>query len=157
MTDTLGLLLKVKVLPANVTDRDGGEMLLKEYREAQPGLRLHLFVDGGYKGKWETLVKKTFGHTVEVIQRPDANIRGYWLPVGQTLTPEQIATFRGHRKFMPLPRRWVVERSFAWLSFNRRLNREYDLLPRTTEGFIMLAFIRIMIRRVASLEAKKAA
>ena len=145
------------MLPANVTDRDVGEMLLKEYRKAQPGLRLQLFVDGGYKGKWETLVKKTFGHTVEVIQRPDADIRGYWLPAGQTLTPEQSATFRGHRKFMPLPRRWVVERSFAWLSFNRRLSREYDLLTRTTEAFIMLAFIRIMIRRVASLEAGKAA
>lgn len=142
------------MLPANVTDRDGGQLLLSEYHQAQPGLRLHLFVDGGYKGKWETWVKTTFGYTVQVIQRPDANIRGYWLPEGQALTPEQIKTFRGHRSFIPLPRRWVVERSFAWLSFDRRLNREYDLLPTTTEAFIMLAFIRIMIRRVAAYKAE---
>lgn len=145
------------MLPANVTDRSGGEILLQEYREKQPKSQLHLFVDGGYKGKWEALVNKTFGHTVQVIQRPDANIRGYWLPAGQELTPEQIATFRGNRSFVPLPRRWVVERSFAWLSFNRRLNREYDLLPETTEAFITLAFIRIMIRRIAALRAENAA
>lgn len=148
------MLLKVKVLPANVTDRDGGELLLKTYRETQPGLRLHLFVDGGYKGQWEAKIKTALGHTVQVIQRPDANIRGYWLPAGQELSPEQRSTFRGHRKFLPLPRRWVIERSFAWLSFDRRLNREYDLLPATTEAFIMLAFIRIMIRRIAALRAE---
>ncbi|THF70342.1 hypothetical protein E7T06_07675 [Deinococcus sp. Arct2-2] len=82
-------------------------------------------------------------------QRSDANTRGYWLPEGQELIEEQIKTFRGHRGFVVIKKRWVVERSFAWLSFNRRLNR--DLVPQTTEALIFLAFIRCMIRRLTAV------
>jgi transposase len=89
-------------------------------------------------------------------QRSDANTRGYWLPQGQELTEEQIKTFRGHRGFVVIKKRWIVERSFAWLSFDRRLNREYDLLPETTEAFIQLSFIRRMIRRLAAFAQKNA-
>ncbi|WP_240740969.1 transposase [Deinococcus sp. Arct2-2] len=150
MVDTQGLLLGVKVLPANITDREGSQQLLQELRQNQPQMKLHLFADGGYKGKWEGWVKTTLGYSVEIVQRSDANTRGYWLPQGQELTEEQIKTFRGHRGFVVIKKRWVVERSFAWLSFDRRLNREYDLLPQTTEAFIFLAFIRCMIRRLAA-------
>ncbi|THF68099.1 hypothetical protein E7T06_18100 [Deinococcus sp. Arct2-2] len=119
-------------------------------------MKLHLFADGGYKGKWEGWVKTTLGYTVEIVQRSDANTRGYWLPEGQELTEAQIKTFRGHRGFVVIKKRWVVERSFAWLSFDRRLNREYDLLPQTTEAFIFLAFIRCMIRRLAAFAQQNA-
>nr|WP_275054168.1 transposase [Calidithermus terrae] len=57
---------------------------------------------------------------------------------------------RDHRSFVVIPRRWVVERTFAWLSFNRRLNRDYELLPKTTETLIYRAMIRLMVRRSAS-------
>jgi transposase len=99
---------------------------------------------------WEARVKTNIGYSVEIVQRPDANTRGYWLPTGQELTPAQLKTFRGHRGFVVIKKRWIVERSFAWLSFDRRLNREYDLLPETTEAFIQLSFIRRMLRRLAA-------
>jgi transposase len=156
MTDTQGWLLGVKVLPANISDREGSKQLLTELRQKQPQWKLHLFADGGYKGPWEVWVKTTTGYTVEIVQRPDANTRGYWLPQGQELTPEQIKTFRGHREFIVIKKRWIVERSFAWLSFERRLNREYDLLPETTEAFIQLSFIRRMLRRLAAFNAQHA-
>ena len=154
--DTQGLLLGVKVLPANITDREGSKQLLTELQAKQPFWKLHLFVDGGYKGQWVGWVKSHIGYSVEVVQRPDANTRGYWLPQGQPLTPEQLKTLRGHREFVVIKKRWIVERSFAWLSFDRRLNREYDLLPQSTEAFIFLAFIRLMLRRLASFAAPQA-
>lgn len=140
----------MKVLPANITDRDGSQQLLKELRQKQLQMKLHLFADGGYKGQWEAWVKTNIGYSVEIVQRPDANTRGYWLLEGQELTEAQVKTFRGHRSFIVVKKRWIVERSFAWLSFDRRLNREYDLLPETTEAFILLAFIRRMICNLAA-------
>lgn len=154
IVDTLGLLLGVKVLPANITDREGSQQLLQDLRDKQPQMKLHLFADGGYKGKWEGWVKTNIGHTVEIVQRPDANIRGYWLPEGQKLTDEQTKTFRGQRGFVVIRKRWIVERSFAWTSFDRRLNREYDLLPKTTEAFILLSFIQRMVRTLAAFAAQ---
>ncbi|WP_264778889.1 transposase [Deinococcus aetherius] len=61
MVDPQGLLLAVQVLPANITDREGSQQLLKELRHKQPQMKLHLFADGGYKGKWEAWVKTTLG------------------------------------------------------------------------------------------------
>jgi len=55
-----------------------------------------------------------------------------------------------------IKKRWVMERSFAWLSFDRRLSREYDLLPQTTEAFIQLSFIRRMLRRLAAFAQQNA-
>ena len=145
------------MLPANVSDRDGSQQLISELHHKQPQIKLHLLADGVYSGKWETWVKTTMGYTVEIVQRPDANTRGYWLPDGQDLTEAQIKTFRGHREFIVIKKRWIVERSFAWLSFERRLNREYDLLPESTEAFIFLSFIRRMVRRLAAFVAQSAA
>ena len=105
IVDTQGLLLGVKVLPANISDREGSKQLLSELREKQPQMKLHLFADGGYKGKWEAWVKATIGYTVEIVQRPDANTRGYWLPAGQELTHEQIKTFRGYWAFIVIKKR----------------------------------------------------
>ncbi len=119
-------------------------------------MKLHLFADGGYKGKWEAWVKSTLGYSVEIVQRPDANTRGYWLLEGQELTEAQVKTFRGHREFIVVKKRWIVERSFAWLSFDRRLNRKYDLLPETTEAFILLSFVRRVLRRLAAFAQQHA-
>ncbi|WP_415790382.1 transposase, partial [Deinococcus saxicola] len=65
-----------------------------------------------------------------------------------------IKTFKGHREFVVIKKRWIVERSFAWCSFDRRLNREYDLLAETTEALILLSFIRRMIRQLAAFAAQ---
>lgn len=170
IVDTLGMLLKVKVLPANLSDREGGQRLLLELHAQFPTLKLHLFADGGYQGKWEAWVKSNVDFTVEIVKRSDANTRGYWIPKGQVLTEEQIKTFRGHRSFQVVKKRWIVERSFAWLTFlgrtarmstlarfQRRLNRDYDFLPETTESWVHLAFIRMMIRRLAAVPLQAAA
>ena len=76
IVDTLGLLLRVKVLSANLSDREGG--------------KLHLYADGGYQGPWEAWVKSRVDFTVEIVERSDFNVRGYWLPEGQELTEEQL-------------------------------------------------------------------
>ena len=60
-------------------------------------------------------------------------------------------TFRGHRSFEVVKKRWIIERSIAWMTFQRRLNRDYELLPETTEAWVILTFIRLMIRRLAQL------
>lgn len=116
----------------------------------------HVFIDGGcgYKRQFEDWVKGTLGWTVQVMQRPDANFRGIGWPDGLPMPPDLIEELRqktrDHRSFVVIPRRWVVERTFAWLSFNRRLNRDYELLPKTTETLIYRAMIRLMVRRSAS-------
>ena len=139
----------MKVLPANLSDREGGKQLLTELHEEQPALKLHLYADGGYQGPWEAWVKSSVDFTVEIVKRSDFNVRGYWLLKGQELTEEQIKTFRGHRSFEIVKKRWIIERSIAWMTFQRRLNRDYELLPDTTEAWVMLTFIRLMIRRLA--------
>ncbi|GIW27068.1 MAG: hypothetical protein KatS3mg070_2970 [Meiothermus sp.] len=151
--DTQGLVLGVKVLPAHLTDAEGGREVLEGARGLSKRLS-HLFVDGGYKRRFEEWVRRTLGWTVEVVRRPDANFRGIWWPKDQPL-PEDLEEevrkrTRGHRGFVVIPRRWVVERTFAWLSFNRRLNRDYELLPESSETFIHTAMIRLMVRRLAS-------
>ena len=102
-------------------------------------------------------MKSNVDFIVEIVKRSDANTRGYWALEGQVLTEEQIRTFRGHRSFQVVKKRWIVERSFAWLTFQRRLNRDYDFLPETTESWVHLAFIRMMIRRLAAVPLQAAA
>lgn len=148
LVDTEGLLLKVLVLPANITDRKGGEQLLANVGRFAPRLR-HLWVDGGYKGKWVSWAREALGLSVEVVQHAYAGIHGIYKREGDELTAEQIAMFRGHRTFKVLPRRWVVERSYAWLSFQRRLVIDYELLPSSSEAFIHAAMVRVMVRRLA--------
>ncbi|PYE53678.1 DDE family transposase [Deinococcus yavapaiensis KR-236] len=103
LVDMQGLLVKVKILAAKVTDRLDGELLLPLARPLFAPLS-HLFVDGGYKGTWVEWVKQTLRCTVEVAPRLNANIRTYRLPEGQELTLEQIKTFRGFCNFRVIPR-----------------------------------------------------
>ena len=148
LVDTQGLLLKVKVQAGNISDCEGGKLLLLTI--VGMFLRLtHLFVDGGYKGKWVAWVRETLGWTVEVVQHSYAEIRGIWLPEGQKLTPEQVAMFRGYRTFKVLPRRWVVERTLAWICRSRRHSKDYEYLPESSEALIYAAMIRLMLTRLA--------
>lgn len=148
LVDTQGLLLKVTVQAGNISDREGGKLLLL----AIVGIFLrltHLFVDGGYKGKWVTWVKETLGWTVDVVQHRYAGIRGFWLPEGHELTPEQVAMLKGHRSFKVLPKRWVVERTLAWICRYRRHSKDYEYLPESSEALIYAAMIRLMLTRLA--------
>ena len=127
--DTLGLVLRVFVTAASVGERAGGKRVLKQVKQMGSWvISLHtIWVDGGFDGF-------PFMQWVMDFCR--------WI-VPVVLRPEQT------KGFLLLKKRWVVERTFGWLMGCRRLVRDYELLPETSETFIYLAMIRIMVRRLA--------
>ena len=112
---TLGLLLKVKSSPADLSDQEGDQHLT-ELHEGQPTLKLRLYAEGDDQGPWEAWGKSTVDFTVEIVKRSDFDVRGYslrgcWSPAGQKLTEEQIRTFRRRRRsFEVVKKCWTVER-----------------------------------------------
>ncbi|MBH8573698.1 IS5 family transposase, partial [Nostocaceae cyanobacterium CENA369] len=123
--DTLGLVLRVLVTAANVGEREGGKKVLKRVKQSRTqGCRLTIiWVDGGFNGE-------PFMQWVMDFCR--------WI-VQVVLRPEQT------KGFVLLKKRWVVERTFGWLMGCRRLVRDYQLLPETSQTFIYVAMIRIMV------------
>jgi putative transposase len=148
LVDTEGLVLKARALPAHIADRDGGQALLLNARPGFPRLR-HLFADGGYRGQWVRWAKEALSRSVDIVRRPDANIRGVWWPKNEPLPDEYLKLLKGHRAFLVIPRRWVVERTFAWLGRHRRLAKDYERLPETTEALVYAAMTRLLLRRLA--------
>lgn len=136
IVDTLGLVMLVVVTAASVQERDGAKMLLKalymrikkaKYPHWWRYCRLELiWADGGYRGEFVEWVKRIFGWTLHIVEKVE-----------------------GQRGFVVLPKRWVVERTFAWLIRHRRLSRDYERLPQSSEAFIYVAMIRLMLVRLA--------
>lgn len=122
--DTDGLLLRVVVHSAGIQDREGAKLLLAECKGAFPRLE-HIWADGGYRGSLVAWVKTEYGWTLEIVDKA-----------------------QGQKGFSVLPRRWVVERTFAWLGRYRRLAKDYDLLPRTGEAWVYLAMTHLMLKRL---------
>lgn len=139
LVDTEGLLMKAKVHAASVFDRDGIKLLMEFLGERYPRLS-HLWLDAGYngKGKGKDWVEKTLCLSVEVVRPPS---RWVWVREDQE-PPSRPA-------FTVLPRRWVVERTFSWLSQNRRMSKDYERLPESSEAFVYVAMTRLMARRLA--------
>ena len=125
LVDTMGLVLLVVVHVANIQDRDGARLLLAKAKGLFPRLQ-RIWADGGYAGKLIAWVQETCGWVLEIIKRSDA-VKGFKL----------------------LPRRWVVERTFGWLSQCRALARDYEFHPQTSEALIQVAMIHLMLRRLA--------
>lgn len=127
--DTLGLVLRVLVTAANVGEREGGKQVLKRVKQSKQRMSrmTTIWVDGGFDGQ-------PFMQWVMNFCR--------WI-VQVVLRPEQT------KGFVLVKKRWVVERTFGWLMGCRRLVRDYELLPETSEALIYLAAIRIMVRRLA--------
>jgi len=126
LVDTLGLVLRVRVLPASLQDREGARPLLETFFRRQAWRRVkHLWADGGYAGALVQWAWRRWRCTVEIVKRTDAH------------------TFR------VLPRRWVVERTFGWLGRYRRLNRDYERQAQTGEVMVYLAMTRLMLARLA--------
>jgi putative transposase len=154
LVDTEGLVLKAKVHSAKVPDQDGIKLLLKTTREHLPRLS-HLWVDAGYQGRGKEWAEKKLGLSVEVVHRTPkptsekvARIWAQeWVKEGREIDWQKLLPRRG---FELLPRRWVVERTFSWLSQNRRMSKDYERLCATSEAFIYVAMTRLMVRRLAS-------
>ena len=149
--DTQGLVLKVKVQPANVMDRDGIKPLLERVRE-HLARRLSHMVAGRRiqrgKGKGKDWAEKALGLTAEVVRRP-RRPRYVWVKEGEEIDWERIRKLLPEPGFKVLPRRWVVERTFSWREQNRRMSKDYERLPESSEAFIYLAMTRLMVRRLA--------
>jgi len=126
VTDTLGHLVGLLIHPADIQDRDGAVGVLENLRTRQPWLR-QIFADGGYAGeKLRTALAGLGRWTIEIIKRSD--------------------TAKG---FEVLPRRWVVERTFAWLGRCRRLAKDFEQTIASASAWVLIAHIRILTRRLA--------
>jgi transposase len=126
LVDTLGLLLHAVVHPADIQDRDGGALVLSTLFGLHPFLQ-KLFADSGYQGPvFQKVSAKILPHIqIEIVKRSD-QAKGFAL----------------------LPRRWVVERTFAWLNRCRRLAKDFENLNRSALAFLRLASIRLMLRKL---------
>jgi transposase len=124
MVDTLGLMVGITVHAANVQDRDGAKELLGRTRRGFPFIEV-IFADAGYQGPIMAETVTRTGHwRLEVVKRNDVP------------------------RFEVVPKRWIVERTLAWISHFRRLARDFERYARTVAAFIRLAMIRIMLRRL---------
>jgi putative transposase len=128
MVDTLGLVLTVLVHSADIQDRDGARLLTEQLNCPLPRLRT-VFAAGGYAGQL---------------------VDWFWDSVRWNLT---IVKRTAQQGFEVLPKRWIVERTFAWLSQYRRHSRDYEELPETSEAMIYVSMIRLMIRRAGNRKA----
>ena len=125
LVDTIGLVLRVLVHPANIQDSEGAEWLLANFRREIPTLKL-IWVDSGYKD-WVVEDAKTY----------------YALTLEQVLKPaDQVG-------FAVQPRRWVVERTFAWLGRGRRLSKDYEKHAENSQSVVYIGSIRLMLKRLA--------
>jgi putative transposase len=129
IVDTLGLLLAVVVTAANLSDPAGAKQVLSRVRDWAPRLRL-LWADQAYQGTLVDWARTAAGWTIAI-----------------------VAKLTDQHTFLPLPRRWVVERSFAWLGRCRRLSKDYERLPTASETFIQLAMIHLLLRRIGRTDA----
>ncbi|HEX2183971.1 MAG TPA: IS5 family transposase [Chloroflexota bacterium] len=141
LVDTLGIVLKARVTAADVGDRDGAAVLLDGIRGAFPRLAFG-WVDQGYRGPFLEWVREVTGVELRVVVRRDGGMRHSWAPVG---APPRVVP-----RFAVVPRRWVIERTFAWLGRFRRLAKDYEYLPESSESAIYLAMSRHLLRRLTT-------
>lgn len=124
LVDTLGCLLAVLVLAADVSDRDGAALLLALYRGYYPSLK-KLGGDSHYGGELPGEVQAQYGIDLEVVSKPT----------------EQAG-------FVPLPKRWIVERTLSWVSHCRRLARDYERNPAYSEAWVYVASIHRLVKHL---------
>jgi putative transposase len=117
--------MAVVVINANCSEQRGGAIVVHELEAEQAEALQLIWVDQGYQGEnFARVVEQLCGAKVEVVKRSEAG-------------------------FVVLPKRWIVERTFGWLNQNRRLSKDYELLPEMSEAMIHGAMIRLMLQRLA--------
>jgi putative transposase len=124
LVDTNGLLLRVLVHAADITESEGAEWLLGQHAHHFPRLQI-VRADQGYKGWLLEWAKRYTRLAIEIVEKP-----------------------AGQQGFAVMPKRWVVERTFAWLGRNRQLSKEYDRDASCSESFVYLASIHLMLKRL---------
>ena len=124
VVDTLGHLLEVVVHAANIQDRDGAKLVLTKLASATQEHLRRLWADGGYAGALIDWVHEHLDAVLEIVAK-DPDLSGFHV----------------------LPRRWVVERTFAWFGRYRRLSKDYEQLTKSSEAMIYLAAIHTMLKR----------
>jgi transposase len=122
--DTQGNLLAVIVHSAGIQDRAGARAVLMRLFCRLDTITT-VFADGGYTGKLIDWAKEMFGYKIQVVKRNE------------------------HHLFKVLPKRWIVERTFSWLNWSRRLSKDYELNSRSAETMIHIAFAHLLLRREA--------
>jgi putative transposase len=157
LVDTQGLVLEVRVHSAEIQDREGIKLLLEPYSPDHLPRLSHVWLDAGYTGqdKGAGWVRKVLGWTAEIVRHPPKiapeGVMRAWVREfnneGIAIDLDKLMPEKGPRPF--LPKRWIVERTFAWLSQNRRLSKDYERLPESAEAFIYVAMSRLMVRRLA--------
>jgi putative transposase len=128
VTDTIGLVVLAKVTAANLADVHAGKQILTELKEKPELIErlLKIFADGGYRGELVSWVLEELHADMEIVLN--------------------LAEQKG---FQVIPKRWVIERTNAWITRNRRMARDYERLTETSEAFIYILMIRIGLRRLA--------
>lgn len=124
VVDTLGLVLTVVIHAANIHDSIGAKQVLQTLKDKYLSGIQKIFADGGYLGDLIDWVKFHLGYQIEIVKRTEEH------------------------KFKVLPKRWIVERTFAWISFHRRMAKDYERLDNTGIAFIQLAMARLMINKI---------
>jgi len=124
VTDTMGLIMAVVIHGADIQDRAGAKLVLEALRFKYPRLK-KILADGGYTGELAKWVLQLAGWTLECVSK-----------------------VVGISKFSVIPKRWIVERTFGWFNFNRRLAKDYELNMDCSTAFIHIAMCRIMLNRI---------
>jgi putative transposase len=129
LVDTLGLIHACVVHNANIQDRDGARLLLEPLAQIAQGLKV-IWADGAYRGKLIEWMRDLFapqGACLEIVKRTD-DLKG----------------------FKVLPKRWIVERTFGWLSLNKRLSKDYETSLESSKMMILIAMSRLMLARIST-------
>jgi transposase len=142
--DTQGLLISAKVLAADIGDREGGKELLLPLVGQLPRLEL-IWADSGYSGSpFSHWVQAALGVRLEIVNHPWTGMRSVWAPEGAQIDWDKILP----KGFHVLPRRWVIERTNAWITHARRLSRDFEGTHSSSESFIYLAMSKLMMARL---------
>lgn len=141
---TLGLVMRVKVHKADIQDRSGATLLLDNLKTTFPRMNV-VFADMGYSGKLANWMKEELGWKLEIIKHPWSGWQGTWVEVNSP-APAPIEVPAG---FVVLKKRWIVERTFAWLGKSRRLAKDDEALVETAEAVVYEVMIRLMLRWLA--------
>ena len=151
--DTEGFVLQARVHSAKVPYADGIRLLLDSSRDRLRCLS-HLWVDAGYRGRGRRWAEEVLDVSVEIVGKPKKPLpekvartwAAEWAKEGKEVDWQRFMPVRG---FTVLPRRWVVERTFSWLSQNRRMSKDYERLAESLEAFVYAVMTRLMVRRLA--------